>query len=177
MNTVFLQREGGGRGNLVLIGIILTGVGAGLGYYVFTRIYQPVPEIVPGTVSARSQEGISVQVRNVGKKAGYFKLQALVVPTSCPKAGISGYGSNNNWGDVLTCPGVMWIAEPEGRGWYQATPGATVTLSAPPGNWGKLPTGQYNAYLNVVVATNSAGTDKDRYKSRWAWYWTPVTIS
>lgn len=176
MGTVFLQQQGG-RSGTVLLGIILVGAGAGLGYYLLSRTMQPVPEIVPNSVSARSQEGISVQVRNVGKKTGYFKLQALVVPTTCPMVGTSGYGDNNNWSQVLTCPGAMWIAAPEGQGWHQVAPGATATLNAPPGTWGKLSAGQRNAYLNVVVATDPTGANKNRYRSRWAWYWTPVTIS
>lgn len=176
MGTVFLQREGG-RGGPVLLGIILVGAGAGLGYYLLTRTLQPLPEIVPGSVAATSSGGVSVTVRNAGRRTGYFKLQAIVVPTTCPVVGTSGYGDNNNWSQVLTCPGAMWIAAPTGQGWQQVAPGASATLNAPPGTWGKLPSGQRNVYLNVVVATDPTGTNKDRYKSRWAWYWTPVVIS
>ncbi|MGB9887912.1 MAG: hypothetical protein ACPLRW_13105 [Moorellales bacterium] len=174
MSTVFLQREGG-RSNLVLVGIILAGAGAGLGYYILTRMLQPVPEIVPGSVRATSTGGVSATVRNVGKRAGYFKLQALVVPTSCQVQGISGYGKSNNWDDVLTCPGVMWIASPTGTGWQQVQPGGSATLNAPPGSWGKLPAGTYNVYLNVAVSTK--GSSETRLFDREVYYWTPVTIT
>jgi len=173
--TVFLQAEERERMPLTLAGIILVGAGISLGYYILTRMLNPMPEIVPGSVSATSAGGVSATVRNAGRRAGYFKLQALVVPTSCQVQGISGYGKNNNWDAVLTCPGVMWIASPPGQGWQWVTPGASVTLNAPPGTWGKLPTGTRNIYLNVAVSTR--GTTGTRLPDREAYYWTPIAIT
>lgn len=140
-----------------------------------------MPEIVQGSVRATVSEGVSALVRNVGKKTGYFKLQALVVPTTCPVQGISGYGKNNNWEQVrATCPfpETWWIAAPVGQGWQKVEPGQSVTLVAPWPSWAspsQIPTGNRNLYINVAVSTK--GTSETRIKEAEVYYWVPVVIS
>lgn len=150
---VYLQQETRRR-SLTWLGIVLVGAGAGVGYYLWDRTRQPKSQIV-GTLTATTT-GVTATVKNIGKKPGYFKLQALIVKPGCPVQGMTVYGSGN-WGEVQTrCQVVRWIPAPEAD-WTLINPGEqrNLTASVVPGD--QIPPGTYDVYLNAAVKARLDG--------------------
>lgn len=99
---VLFQMEEGRRRALIVGGIILLGVGAGLTVYIVTR--KPKSEILSVNVVKRGEKVYGqANVKNVGHKRGYFKLWGYIYdPTVCPP-GTNGYNLDAQLRQVGTC--------------------------------------------------------------------------
>jgi len=161
------------RAYLIAGGILLVGGAAGIAYYIYV-IRQPKSAI--DYIRIRPVGGdnvvVAAMVRNVGRANGYFKIQALIVPTDCPYQGSEGYPPTGgaNWMNIAN-----WIAsqgkgvwagfEPD-QGFQPIAPGQSAELTTPPV---PLPKGTYNIYVNAAVS--KSGKSKDRLLNREYYKW------
>lgn len=153
---VFLQQEAKRR-SMTWLGLILVGGGAALGLYVWLKLLKPRSQIV-GTPSATTKE-IRVRVRNVGRKAGYFKLAALILKPGCAQgiAKDNVYGSGN-WGDLKASGCLIWeIPDPKLAFSGPIPPGGETDLVAPFDPGQKLSPGTYDVYLVAAVKEKQEG--------------------
>lgn len=165
------------KGLYVAGGAILVLSAAGIAYWLYEK--HMLPQAYIGSANAtRASNGIvtvAAQVTNTGKRAGYFKIQALVIsPSACPYTGQSGkYGLN--WDQITSCvasqPGIngVWVGAPESTGFQVIKAGESKLLqaTAPP----PISPGTYNIYVNAAVSKD--GTSAGRIKDREYYFWVP----
>lgn len=164
---------------LVVGGVLLLGGAAGLTYWLYSRYMLPQSYISSASI-ARDGSGIATvtaNVTNVGKRAGYFKIQAMIVSPNCPYQGTSGlYGRGGaNWDNILLWLSQqpvtrgIWLGAPTGVGWQMINPGQQMALQAtsPP----PIPAGTYNVYINAAVSKD--GTSTHRLRSNEYYLWLP----
>lgn len=161
---------------LIAGGILLVGAGIGIAYIVMQN--KPKSQIMGTPTVTRNADGtvtVKATVANVGRKQGYFKLQALLAAPECPQ-GRSGYlgAGSTEWANVLNCimqaPGTkgVWCGLPTG-GWVTIQPGQQMVLQA--SSQQPLQPGTYNLYVNAAVSTE--GSTQSRLFDREHYLWVP----
>jgi|GEM_PF-5936179 len=153
MSYVYLQEAGTHKRTGTVIGLILVGAGGALGAYYILRLWQPKSRIV--SVDATTTSGITATVQNVGKRAGEFKLGALVLKAGCaqPPQQQSYYGGGDY--DRLKASGCLLfeIPRPEDP-WTSIPPGGSAPLTARfVTGWQPKSGERYDVYLYAAVRT------------------------
>ncbi len=152
MSYVYLQEAGTRRHTGTIVGLILVGAGGALGAYYILRLWQPRSRIV--SVDATTTSGITATVQNVGRKAGEFKLGALVLEAGCaqPPQQQSYYGGGDY--DRLRASGCLRyeIPRPEDP-WTYIPAGGSAPLTARFLPDYRPAPGRYDVYLYAAART------------------------